>query len=498
MGGGFPVLYPGSQPPPLAAFMAAIREGAAIPGVEPIHNLAAVPGAAAAVVAAPLHLPVAPVAVATTGSQPGPVASPVTRRTTTLNAATAAAEPRALGREAESLLVGMTEVPRDAAPFTHELAETNPAPLPPAALAGESFTRGIPLQEQRPLSPTRGSGPLPPGTVVADVPEGVEIEIFGSERDTAPAPTVTVTPATARTAQAPPPPPLSPAQVSAPPPSDHQGGAAVEPQHPLAARPERAAVAPGKNPVTISVDGTSAATQERVMPDTFQPRVPEPKTAGPAANFNAAEPATPAIAARTQGDSPFQNQPDADTRQEEKSAFQQQPGEVTATAPTFANSIVTPARPTTEPVAITRTDVETIVNRTVEAVEQLRVTGHERVEVQVRLEAGQELTVRLRITNGEVQPVFLTESQDLRRAIEQNWAQFSERTADRTTRVTTPIFESPNSQSGMNDLNQRQREGRERAYSQAQAEAFTAANTPRRPTVSGPTITAPAGLPLYA
>ncbi len=29
VGGGFPVLYPGSQPPPLAAFMAAIREGAA-------------------------------------------------------------------------------------------------------------------------------------------------------------------------------------------------------------------------------------------------------------------------------------------------------------------------------------------------------------------------------------------------------------------------------------------------------------------------------------
>ena len=176
---------------------------------------------------------------------------------------------------------------------------------------------------------------------------------------------------------------------------------------------------------------------------------------------------------------------------------------MTALAPTFGNPLTTPAPATSEPTAITRTDVETIVNRTVEAAERLRVTGQERVEVQVRLEAGQELTVRLHLANGEVKPVFLTDSQDLRRAIEQNWAQFSDRNSDRTTRVTTPVFESPNSQSGMNDLNQRQREGRERAFSQAQAEAFAAANTPgrgapRRSTVSGPTLTAPAGIQLYA
>lgn len=475
------------------------REVVAIPSVESISNTVAVPGAATSVVVAPPDLPVAaPVVVATTGSQP----APVTRRTATLNLATPAVVPRAPGREAEGLLVGMTEIPRDAGPFTHEL------PVLPAALEGESLTRS--------------SVPLPPGTVVADVPEGVEIEIIGSERRAASILAGAVTPATEHTAQAPAPVPLSSAQESAqvqvptqvsprrssapapgqtplsPTPPDHQADGAIAPQRPQAASPDRAVIAPGKSPVAISADGTSAAMQERVMPDNFQPRVPEPKTAGPAANFNAAEPATPTIGARMQGDSPFQNQSDANARQEEKSTFQQQPNEVTATAPTFANSFVAPARPTTEPTAITRTDVETIINRTAEAVEQLRVTGHERVEVQVRLEAGQELTVRLRITNGEVQPVFLTESQDLRRAIEQNWAQFSERTSDRTTRVTTPIFESPNSQSGMNDLNQRQREGREWAYSQAQAEAFAAANTPRRPTVSGPTITAPAGLQLYA
>ena len=394
------------------------------------------------------------------------------------------------GQIPEASLAPTRSAPLAGENFTREFAKSHPAPALSAPLEGESVTRGIPLNEQRPLPALPDAVPWTAETVVADIPEGVEIEVIGSERAPAPASASAVTPATERSTQA----PTRPL---------HPDGVVVEPQNRQATRPARAGMTPAENPVTISTDGTSAATQERVMPATLQPRVPEPKTPGPAANLNAAEPATPTIGAHPASDSPFQNQPEADTRQEEKPTFQQQPRQVTAPAPTFGNPLTTPAPATSEPNAITRTDVETIVNRTVEAAERLRVTGQERVEVQVRLEAGQELTVRLHLANGEVKPVFLTDSQDLRRAIEQNWAQFSDRNSDRTTRVTTPVFESPNSQSGMNDLNQRQREGRERAFSQAQAEAFAAANTPgrgapRRSTVSGPTLTAPAGIQLYA
>lgn len=462
------------------------REVVAIPQAEPILNTAAA--------TQPPTLPMEPAAVASTRRHPAPVAAPAIRRAPVhaevLSSAVPSAGLSAVGRDIATPVVGMSEAPFEgqlpetslaptpSAPLAgehfSELAESHPAPALPAPLEGEFVTRGTPLNEQRPLPALRGAVPRTAETVVDDIPEGVEIEVIGSKRGAAPASASAVSPATERTAQAP-----------------------TQPVHP------DAVVARTEDPVTISTDGTSTATQERVMPATLQPRVPEPKTPGPAANLNAAEPATPTIGARPAGDSPFQNQPHADARQEEKSAFQQQPREVTALAPTFGNPLTTPAPATSEPTAITRTDVETIVNRTVEAAERLRVTGNERVEVQVRLEAGQELTVRLHFANGEVKPVFVTESQDLRRAIEQNWAQFSERTSDRTTRVTTPIFESPNSQSGMNDLNQRQREGRERAFSQAQAEAFAAANTPgrvvpRRPTVSGPTLTAPAGIQLYA
>jgi hypothetical protein len=399
--------------------------------------------------------------------------------------------------EAAPVSSAKKQVPLVAAPAIHE-ADKNPGDINPATPPLKSaatvlvFAHEVSLPEQRNLPVTRGSLPQTLDTVSANIPEGVTVEVIDPARTAAPASSNATTSATGRTFQ-------GPAQPSQPVPLD---GAPLESQS-HAPRPDRAAVPQFGDAASIRFDGTSNATQERVMPDTLQPRSPEPKTLGPAANFNAANPSAPAIGARADGNSPFQHNSGSDARQEERSAFQQQPRDVMAAGPTFVNPVTLPAPTTTEPTAITRTDVETIFHRTEEAAERLRVTGNERVEVRVRLEAGQELTVRLRFSNGEVTPVFLTESQDLRQAIEQNWAQFSERSSERTTRLTTPVFESPNSQSGMNDLNQRQREGRERAFTQAQAEAFAAANAPgrvapRRPNAAGPTLTEPVGLQLYA
>jgi hypothetical protein len=399
--------------------------------------------------------------------------------------------------EAAPVSSAKEQVPLVAAPAIHE-ADKNPGDINPATPPLKSaatvlvFAHEVSLPELRNLPVTRGSLPQTLDTVSANIPEGVTVEVIDPARTAAPASSNATTSATGRTFQ-------GPAQPSQPVPLD---GAPLESQS-HAPRPDRAAVPQFGDAASIRFDGTSNATQERVMPDTLQPRSPEPKTLGPAANFNAANPSAPAIGARADGNSPFQHNSGSDARQEERSAFQQQPRDVMAAGPTFVNPVTLPAPTTTEPTAITRTDVETIFHRTEEAAERLRVTGNERVEVRVRLEAGQELTVRLRFSNGEVTPVFLTESQDLRQAIEQNWAQFSERSSERTTRLTTPVFESPNSQSGMNDLNQRQREGRERAFTQAQAEAFAAANAPgrvapRRPNAAGPTLTEPVGLQLYA
>ena len=143
-------------------------------------------------------------------------------------------------------------------------------------------------------------------------------------------------------------------------------------------------------------------------------------------------------------------------------------------------------------------DVAQVVTQTIHAAEQLRTTGQERVEVAVKLEGGHDLIIQLRVANGEVTPVIRTDSEPLRLALEQNWPLFSQRGGDRDLRVTTPVFESPQTSSNMSDLNQ-QRDQRQRAFNEP-AHEFSQPQSPRRnaPLSSGTTPAPTTGVRLYA
>ncbi|MCE9612517.1 MAG: hypothetical protein K8R23_20140 [Chthoniobacter sp.] len=262
---------------------------------------------------------------------------------------------------------------------------------------------------------------------------------------------------------------------------------------------------PADTIVAPAFDGTVTAMQEVAMPDPVKPHAPETKTVTLAGN----SPTPQSTISMTDGraDIPvtaLHRSPGLGTHQgDEGAAFQKQPDAIFPSIPTLNGTFAPPAAEAPLAPPVVRAEVETVIHRTMEAAERLRATGGERLEVQIRLDAGHELTVRLHLLQGEVKPVFVTESQELRRAIEQNWAQFTDRSSDKSTRVTTPVFESPNSQSGMNDLNQRQREGRERAFSQAQDEFFAGPNLPGRNPFRGPnakpaTVGLPSGVQLYA
>lgn len=222
--------------------------------------------------------------------------------------------------------------------------------------------------------------------------------------------------------------------------------------------------------------GTSSAKQEIVMPPPAKSRPPALRaTANPTDRGVAEFVATPA--ARLPDlriPAPAWQQNFGGGHRDEKPGVLPETINPAASTTPVANSFVAPANLSDEPAAIPRTQVEAIIHRTLEAAERIRTTGGQHVEVQIKLDAGQELTVRLQITHGEVRPVFVTESHQLRQALEQNWSQFSERAADRSLRVTTPIFESPNSQSNMSDLNQHGREDRQRAFAEAQEAALGA------------------------
>ena len=150
---------------------------------------------------------------------------------------------------------------------------------------------------------------------------------------------------------------------------------------------------------------------------------------------------------------------------------------------------------------ITRHELVQIVERTADAALRMRAIGNERVEIAVRLESGDKLTIQLHLANGEVTPIFRTNSDALRTALEQNWTQFSERAADRSVRLTQPVFDVNQSSSNMTDLSQ-QRHGRDTAHADRHAELTrhfpNRTRAPRPVAAAVETATAAEGVRLYA
>jgi hypothetical protein len=84
----------------------------------------------------------------------------------------------------------------------------------------------------------------------------------------------------------------------------------------------------------------------------------------------------------------------------------------------------------------------------IETADKMRSDGQTHVEVRMNLDDGQQLTVRLQMSQGSVRPVFKTESPELRQAIEQNWAGFRSSASERGLQISSPVFESPSAGGG--------------------------------------------------
>lgn len=90
----------------------------------------------------------------------------------------------------------------------------------------------------------------------------------------------------------------------------------------------------------------------------------------------------------------------------------------------------------------------TTLNQVMESADKMTSDGKTRVEMQVNLDDGQQITVRLQMTQGSLHPIFKTESPELRQAIEQNWAGFRSGASERGLQISAPVFESPGSEGG--------------------------------------------------
>ena len=162
-------------------------------------------------------------------------------------------------------------------------------------------------------------------------------------------------------------------------------------------------------------------------------------------------------------------------------------------SPTFPGELVNTMPRTDGSAPVKAADVVQVVTNTLQGAERLIASGQERVALAVKLDNGSELTIHLRVANGQVIPIIRTESEPLRAALEQNWSRFSQRGGENELRITTPVFESPQTSSNMSNPHQ-QREERQRTFNESATE-FYQNPTPRRnapPTPPRPATPLPA------
>lgn len=253
--------------------------------------------------------------------------------------------------------------------------------------------------------------------------------------------------------------------------------------------------------------GMVAANPGRDMSSPTPPRLQNPKAATPA-ELSGKEAARISVPS---GESPSLRNTPVFATENARERFANNHSETTERPlisvpdilPTPFSSEPTPTiKATTSTAPILPSDVIKVVHHTLTATEQLRTSGQERMEVAVKLEGGQELTIRLHMANGEVTPIIRTESESLRVALEENWSLFTQRSGDRELQISRPVFESPQTSSNMSDPNQ-QRDGRQRAF-QEPAPAFAQPYLSRRPSTPGnpkpisTTSAPPNGVRLYA
>ena len=153
-------------------------------------------------------------------------------------------------------------------------------------------------------------------------------------------------------------------------------------------------------------------------------------------------------------------------QQEQPASGSPEPKVADSTVQVSAHLAPTEARPAETAQPVSRTEqADRIFNVLTEATEKLRTDGHTNVEMQIKLRDGEVLTVKLQMHGGEVRTIFRTDSIEMREAIARGWSDFSNRSTERGLTVTTPVFESPAAQSGLNDSPHQ----REQHHEQAEA-----------------------------
>ena len=79
-------------------------------------------------------------------------------------------------------------------------------------------------------------------------------------------------------------------------------------------------------------------------------------------------------------------------------------------------------------------------------VEKLKQTGQSQIDLELPISDTESVKIRLQIRGEEIRSVFITESPELRQALQKSWGEFAQSSRDRGFRFGDPTFQNPSSQ----------------------------------------------------
>ena len=98
-------------------------------------------------------------------------------------------------------------------------------------------------------------------------------------------------------------------------------------------------------------------------------------------------------------------------------------------------------------------------------VEKLKQTGKSQIDLELQISDTDSVKIRLQVRGEEIRSVFITESPELRQALQKSWGEFAQSSRDRGFRFGDPTFQNPFSQN-----NSASEQGQQRGQSRDQAD----------------------------
>jgi hypothetical protein len=113
-------------------------------------------------------------------------------------------------------------------------------------------------------------------------------------------------------------------------------------------------------------------------------------------------------------------------------------------------------------------DATTILKTLSIEVEKLKQTGKSQIDLELQISDTESVKIRLQVRGEEIRSVFITESPELRQALQKSWGEFAQSSRDRGFRFGDPAFQNPSSQN-----NSASEQGQQRGQSRdQQADAY--------------------------